>query len=129
MQTIKFKKKGEKNQVGVPFKFSFFALRELEALTGSGLPEVQFALTNATENLFNYITKIAYCGFKAGANLMDQDFNLSEDDIAKMIDYDLKLFTKVQLAFMEDMIQFTKETDTEDEEDKNEEDEKKLTGQ
>ena len=79
-----------------PVKYGFAALRAFTDQTNTNLGELSALGDNMT---ITQAIALVWAGLKDGARVMKQDFNLSLDDVADLLDEDHEAMTKVLKVF------------------------------
>lgn len=79
-----------------PVKYGFAALRAFTDKTNTNLGELSALGDNMT---ISQAIALVWAGLKDGARVMKQDFNLSLDDVADLLDEDHDAMTKVLKVF------------------------------
>ncbi len=88
-----------------PVKYGFAALRAFSDATGTTLGDLSSLGDNMT---ITQAIALVWAGLKDGARVMKQDFVLSIDDVADLMDEDEEAMAKVLEVFSESMAKPTK---------------------
>ena len=88
-----------------PVKYGFAALRAFSDVTGTTLAELSSLGENMT---ITQALALVWAGLKDGARVMKQDFVLSIDDVADLIDEDEEAMNKVLKVFQDSLAKPTK---------------------
>ena len=79
-----------------PVKYGFAALRAFSDATGTTLGDLAKLGNNMS---ITQALALVWAGLKDGARVMKQDFNLTIDDVADLMDTDQEAMTKVLKVF------------------------------
>mgnify|MGYP003133229946 CR=1 FL=1 len=79
-----------------PVKYGFAALRAFTDKTNMSLGELSSLGENMT---ISQAIALVWAGLKDGARVMKQDFNMTIDDVADLLDEDQEAMTKVLKVF------------------------------
>jgi hypothetical protein len=80
----------------MPCRFGMNSLRIFTKMSGIELMEIE----KIGENMdLDMAIQLAWCGLKDGHRKAGKDFDLSVDDVADMLDYDMDSLTKIMDVF------------------------------
>ena len=88
-----------------PVKYGFAALRAFSDATNISLQQLSTIGNNMS---ITQALALVWAGLKDGARVMKQDFNMSIDDVADLLDQDQDAMSKVLKVFEESLAKPTK---------------------